>query len=399
MATTRLFKSTDTGAVALSGQVSKLVDVLDSVLVNGYNSQTITSITRSGSTATATKTAHGFNSGQRIVHSGAVQTEYNIDTAITVTDANTYTYTVTGTPATPATGTISAKVAGAGWTKPFTAVNKAVFRNSATAGTGFYLNVQDHGAVTAQEARIWGYEVATAQDTGTGPFPTTVQMLTGLFVRKSVSADATARSWYILADETVLYMFIETGDANYYVSPVRTSSFMFGDIYSYKANDPYKCMIIGRATENTAASTSENFPFLNAGSATGLATTLSGHYIARGATGVGSALAVGKHTDFFKAFTGGPYPMGFVGNNNFSYPNAADNGLYMAPCFIHHNAGVRGYLKGFWTPVQDNPLGHTDTFSGTGGLAAKTFMVVTLANNNNQSPCGECFLETSNTWS
>ena len=68
---------------------------------------TVSSITRSGSTATViTTTAHGFTSGQKVVVSGATQTEYNGAFTITSTGPSTFTYPVTGTPATPATGTI-----------------------------------------------------------------------------------------------------------------------------------------------------------------------------------------------------------------------------------------------------------------------------------------------------
>lgn len=66
----------------------------------------ITSITRSGSTATATTpTAHGM-SNRQIAIFGADQAAYNGLVNITVTGANTFTYAVVGTPATPATGTI-----------------------------------------------------------------------------------------------------------------------------------------------------------------------------------------------------------------------------------------------------------------------------------------------------
>lgn len=68
---------------------------------------TSVSITRSGSTATVTHTAHGYETGQKVNIRGANEGEYNVVASITVTDANTYTYAVTGTPATPATGTIT----------------------------------------------------------------------------------------------------------------------------------------------------------------------------------------------------------------------------------------------------------------------------------------------------
>jgi hypothetical protein len=70
--------------------------------------KTVTSITRASTTATVTATAHGFTSGDQVNIRGAVQTDYNGDFIVTVTDANTFTYTVSGSPATPATGTIVA---------------------------------------------------------------------------------------------------------------------------------------------------------------------------------------------------------------------------------------------------------------------------------------------------
>jgi len=70
--------------------------------------KTVTSITRASTTATVTATAHGFATGDQVNIRGAVQTDYNGDFIVTVTGANTFTCTVAGSPATPATGTIIA---------------------------------------------------------------------------------------------------------------------------------------------------------------------------------------------------------------------------------------------------------------------------------------------------
>lgn len=65
-------------------------------------------ITRSGSTATVSHSSHGLRTGQKVLISGASQNEYNGIKSITVTASSAYTYTVSGTPTTPATGTIIA---------------------------------------------------------------------------------------------------------------------------------------------------------------------------------------------------------------------------------------------------------------------------------------------------
>lgn len=70
----------------------------------------VSSITRSGTTATVTATGHGFTTGQKVVISGATQSAYNGAFTVTVTGVNAFTYTVSGDPVTPATGTINAVI-------------------------------------------------------------------------------------------------------------------------------------------------------------------------------------------------------------------------------------------------------------------------------------------------
>ncbi len=68
---------------------------------------TAVTITRSGSTASVSHTAHGYANGQKVNILGANQGEYNGVRTISNVSTNAYDYTVSGTPATPATGTIT----------------------------------------------------------------------------------------------------------------------------------------------------------------------------------------------------------------------------------------------------------------------------------------------------
>jgi len=73
--------------------------------------QHVVSITRSGSTATVTMgTAHKFKDQSFVQISGANQADYNgiFKISLVTNEPTKFTYTVTGTPATPATGTITA---------------------------------------------------------------------------------------------------------------------------------------------------------------------------------------------------------------------------------------------------------------------------------------------------
>lgn len=108
------------GAMTLTGTAATNVPVGTSfTATNGFAYETqasatvtaetlsVSSITRSGTTATATfADDHGLASGNTPVISGAVQTEYNGTQTITVLSSTTLSYEVSGSPATPATGTI-----------------------------------------------------------------------------------------------------------------------------------------------------------------------------------------------------------------------------------------------------------------------------------------------------
>mgnify|MGYP006404900829 FL=1 len=74
--------------------------------------QSVSSITRSSSTATVTTAAsHGYATADWITIAGASQSGYNGTFQITVTAATTYTYDLGSlTPVTPATGTITARL-------------------------------------------------------------------------------------------------------------------------------------------------------------------------------------------------------------------------------------------------------------------------------------------------
>lgn len=91
----------------------------------------VTSIVRSGQTATATTISpHGLANNVTPTISGAGETEYNIAANITVTGLDTFEYQVAGSPTTPATGTITAAFTSA--SVPVVAVDFGVVGNLST---------------------------------------------------------------------------------------------------------------------------------------------------------------------------------------------------------------------------------------------------------------------------
>ena len=365
------FKSTDTGAPSLTGEAGSLIALLDAVLVNGYNSGSVTSITRSGSTATVTRAGHGFQNGDCVLIEGADQAEYNGEFYISNVATDTFDFTVSGTPATPATGTITAKRAPAGWLKSFSGTNKAVYRQG--GGNQFYLRVDDAGTTTA---RVVGYESMSDVDTGTAAFPTDAQVSSGLYWSKSSTGNATTRPWMIFATDSVLYLVVNTNS-----SSDGSNSFIgvFADFKSYKPGDAYNTIIIG----GTTSSPTSNNSFYRVSAIT---QAVAGHYVARSYTQLGSSIAIGKHTDLAKA-SGGD-----IGEDGLTYPNPVDNGLYLARIFVHEPRAVRGELPGLWAPLHDRPLNHLDTFSGVGNLAGRDFLASMMYSSS------QIFIETSNTW-
>jgi hypothetical protein len=85
---------------------------------------TISSITHVGAVATlTTATAHGLITGNRVTISGASSAEYNGTYVITVTGANTFTYTMASTPA------LNATVVGTYTTIGITGIDSSTFIN------------------------------------------------------------------------------------------------------------------------------------------------------------------------------------------------------------------------------------------------------------------------------
>ena len=73
------------------------------------DSVSVSSITRVGTVATVTTSDdHGLSAGQSAIIAGAVESDYNGTVVVqSVTSTTVFTYTVSGSPTTPATGTIT----------------------------------------------------------------------------------------------------------------------------------------------------------------------------------------------------------------------------------------------------------------------------------------------------
>ena len=76
------------------------------IRARGRPARLVSRITLAGNTATVTIQGHGYGNNEQVIISGADQPEYNGRFSIGGIGTSTFTYTVPGTPASPATGTI-----------------------------------------------------------------------------------------------------------------------------------------------------------------------------------------------------------------------------------------------------------------------------------------------------
>lgn len=367
--TVKIFRSTDYGAPANTYTAGSAIAILDACLVNGYGSQTPTSVTQTGGVATVTlPTAHTLQNNTYIRISGATQTDYNGDFPITVTGATTFTYPISNSPASPATGTITSKVAPAAWTKPFSGTNLASYKTGA-GSNGRYLRVDD---TTTSASRVKAYETMTDVNTGTGIFPTDTQQTGGLYLQKSASA--TSYAWDIIADEKAAHMFFHNGTNRQY--------HFFGDFPSMKSGDLFNTLI-----NFPPASTASSTDTITHNSST--AATTSGHYIARPHTQTGSSLAVGAMLDRNSGQT-----TSGVSSGALPYPCPIDGNLHLSNLLLTDpSVGFRGTIPGYWAPLHSTPFQQNDIITGTGVNSERRFIAEFSGGTVNQM-----LIEISNTW-
>lgn len=280
-----------------------------------------------------------------------------------------------------------------GWAVAYSGTNKRIYRMGA-GSAGLMFRVQDDGnnygtgsasSAGALEAQWAGCETASDVDTTTNEFPTAVQISTRLTFRKSNSLDATARTWFILADDRTAIVIIDFGEAVGTTPATRYVVCYMGEIYSVQPGDPWKVMAIGRYTPNSGGFLAQDDNVSN------IDAVVLGNFIARAFTGLAGSLAVGKHPAGH--LSGG----GVLSNGSLNYPNGPDGGVYLGEIWITEPVQkcVRGKLRGWWAWHHAQAAAADLTvISGANQLAGRTFKLHRSLGNGN----GMMGFETSNTW-
>ena len=135
------------------------------------SAKSVSSLTQSNGLATATSTAHGFSDGDYVVVAGATPSGYNLTVNVNVVDANTFTYPVSSSLSTPATGTITAT----SWTTGAFDLAQTLFFNGnqvlQTRGSGKIYSLSltgttDNGAPIDMRVRTPNFDKDTADPKG-----------------------------------------------------------------------------------------------------------------------------------------------------------------------------------------------------------------------------------------
>lgn len=347
-----LLRSDMTGAPALTSANGQIINLLTACLVNGFNTQSVSSATASGGVVTFNFAAGpGFSALDTVTIAGATNSTVNGQFRTQSASGNQVLVAIPGVPDGAVTGTITMKFSPLGWTRPYTGTNLAVYRQGGASTTKRFLRIYDGETLTAGRFRARGYENMTAVSTGTGPFPTTAQVAGNGTEQMSTyyqgsSYPTAPRHWIVIGTPRFFAVYI-----GYYmevapwdegplgtVAPITTfrrsqaSIFWFGDPANiFKPADAYACML----------------PIDYQGQRP---------YFPRAYTGAGSAIegwvaSIGA-VGYLQTNLGGGGPP--------AYPNPSDGGVHLMPApfvydYLNNQNNVRGTFPGILQMIE-NPF-------------------------------------------
>lgn len=380
----KVFASTDPGALVLSGTAGALSTLLKTYLVDGRGSGAVATLNVTAGVATATYSAgHPFAVGSVGEFAGATPAGLNGQKRILSVAANSVTFAAPGIADGAATGSITSKLASAGWQQVFSATNVTCLKPTVVEATGCVLRIDDTGTTNA---RVRAYEAMTDVSTGVGPTPLESQLAGGLYWPKSSVASTLARTWYLVADERGFYLAVApTGTGRYTLT-------YSGDIASLKSGDAYGYLLTGNQADQTNTS---SVPDGCVGYSHRSART--GAYLVRAHTAIGQSTAAQRIGAHHNGSTADVYA-GTAGYSVGAYPNGPNNGL-MTGALELHAQGIRGTLPGLLHPVQDCGAAFAtgDVVDGTDDLAGRRLMAIRVAPPTS-GPVGTVFIDVTGPW-
>jgi hypothetical protein len=398
----KYFTSAMPGVPVLANNWGDLIGVLDACLVTGFNLKAIDSLVRVGTTVTATVAAgHPYKTDQIVRVAGADQAAYNGEVAVTSFTANTFTYEVTGAPATPATSTagLSCKVAPLGWEKAFSGTHKAAYRSLDVQSNRHYLRVDDslktnkgfgdYDTSWAKWAGVTICEGMTDIDTIVGaqapydpnaPLQNIQSIQPGHFgwhkwyhgcqtgYELYGDGGAGARNWVLVGDGRLFYLITTTAPGGGFGG---RAMYCFGDFTSTKSGDAYATLL--KAHDRYWSNSNTYMP--NVGEAGGqdllVSNAAGGTSLLKNHTQIGGGVRFGLTSINTNNSTQ------VCGRGTMPFPHGPDFSLWLLPAYIRQEDGnFRGVMPGMrWLP-QDRPFGDLTLVDNVAGEPGKKFLLV-----------------------
>lgn len=335
-----LYRHTDPGMPSvLNGLAGSTIPIFDAVLVDGGTPISVESLVVSNGIATLTRdgphgftcpgAAFGIDVGEVIEIAGVTGplAALNRKWRATVTSTTGLTWEC-GLADGTAAGTITVRKPSLGFTKPFGSTYAATYRSGDSLGNQPDFYVDDS---TGQFCRTRGFERATSNGAGTGPFPSDARVNGGYYWQKSATANDVARPWMIIGDARGFYVRFHNSAG----LPPGYATNAFIEIVSDKDFDQYCTLITGLASA-TAGQTGA-FYYHGAG--------WIWHTMARSYTQLGGDITVGKYSH-------GTQTSGSGNAAETIMPSVAGNRYLAASIDVWENANVRrGLCPGCYAPL------------------------------------------------
>lgn len=246
--TVKFFYLGQSGAPTLSVSRNCIKNILTNCLVNGFGTVELTGLSVTSEVATATVgSGHGFimsgNTGPVILISGCEDNNLNTEWRINVVDATTFTFICPGIADGAKSGTITAKMAPAGWSLVWEDVNNYMFalRPNDATWCGATLWVSQ----TSNSGGTWDAYLSFDDGTGVG----SVGMFLPSTYRFFFASDGSNNSgylWQLIADPKFFYAFWRTNS-----NGVIGGAMVFGEYaYPFVSTDQFP-LFIAPGTPNT----------------------------------------------------------------------------------------------------------------------------------------------------
>ncbi|MBB3192041.1 hypothetical protein [Halomonas cerina] len=140
--------------VLMSLELGTVKALLQTILVTGFNQKTVDTLTydaESGEATAEVSAGHGYSPYQIVEIAGADQSDYNGQWRVVSTTPILVRFKIDTVPESNATGPVTIKTPGAGWTMPFESGDglRAVFKPDNDAGSQCYFYVDNTDPATA----------------------------------------------------------------------------------------------------------------------------------------------------------------------------------------------------------------------------------------------------------